>query len=156
MIAVPTVRGCPKGQFPASFGHGRLFRCARFGPGLNLRFNSTRPSLPDVAATQEGGWSAVNQLNTSGAATSLVLEPWAGERCAAAPVQTVPGTDMPFGTYEGAPSVSTLDRTRPSFAGIGAHVGALVTGMGADQVKATVRIPAAANGIPPRRTPPRC
>ena len=35
--------------------------------------------------------------------------------------------------------------------------GALVTnGMGADQVQATVRIPAAASGIPPRRTPPRC
>jgi hypothetical protein len=120
-----------------------------------------RPSLPDVAATQEGGWSAVNKLMLSGAATSHVLKAWTGElaveRCCVAPVPTLQGTGLPFVEYESGPSVRTFERTRPSFAGIGAHVGALVTnGMGADQVQATVRIPAAASGIPPRRTPPRC
>jgi hypothetical protein len=115
-----------------------------------------RPSLSDVAAAQEGGWSAVNKLLTSDAATSLVLKPWT-ERCCVAPVQTVRGTGLPFGTYEGNPSGRTFDGTGPSVVGIYARVGVLVTdGMGADQVQTTVRIPAAMNGIPPRRKPPRC
>ncbi len=99
----------------------------------------------------------MNKLTTSEAATSLVPKPWTSERCAVAPVQTVPGTGLSFVTYEGGPSVRPFERTRPSYSGIGAHVGALVTdGMGADQVQTTVRISAAMNGIPPRRTPSRC
>lgn len=99
----------------------------------------------------------MKQLMTSGAATPLVLKPWAGERCCAAPVQTVRRTGLPFGTPEGRPSDLTFHGTGPSFVGIYAPVGVLVTdGMGADQVQATVRIPAAMNGIPPRRKPPRC
>lgn len=118
-----------------------------------------RPSVLDVAAAQEGGWSAVNQLMTSDAATSLVLKPWAGEvavvPCCAPSVAPVQGSGLPFGSYVGTPFFHTLDGIRPSTAGIGARVGALVIGgMRVDQVQATV--PAAAKGIPPRRTPPRC
>jgi hypothetical protein len=114
-----------------------------------------RPSLSDVAAAQEGGWSAVNKLMTSDAAIS-VLKPWT-ERCCAAPVQTVRGTGLPVGTYAGHPAFQTFDGTGPSTVGIYARVGVLVTDVkGADQVQTTVRIPAAMNGIPPRRTPPRC
>lgn len=98
----------------------------------------------------------MNELMTSDAATSLVLKPWT-ERCRVAPVQTVRGTGLPFGTYEGNPSGRTFDGTGPSVVGTHARVGVLVTdGMGADQVQTTVRIPAAMNGIPPRRKPPRC
>jgi hypothetical protein len=101
----------------------------------------------------------VNKLITSSAATSLVLKPWTGKvaavPCCAPPVRTVQGTGLPFGSYEGAPFFHTFDGLRSSTAGIGARVGALVIdGMRADQVQATV--PAAANGIPPRRTPSRC
>ncbi len=97
----------------------------------------------------------MNKLIASDAATSLVLKPWT-ERCCAAPVQTVPGTGLPFGAYEGNPSGRTFDGTGPSVVGVYARVGVLFTeGMGADQVQTTVRI-AAMNGIPPRRTPPRC
>lgn len=98
----------------------------------------------------------MNKLMTSDAATSFVQKPWT-ERCCAAPVQTVPVTGLPFGTYEGNPSGWTFDGTGPSVVGVHARVGVLSTdGMGADQVQTTVRIPAAMNGIPPRRTPPRC
>ncbi|HEY6746466.1 MAG TPA: hypothetical protein VI357_12215 [Mycobacteriales bacterium] len=97
----------------------------------------------------------MNKLMASDAATSLVLKPWT-ERCCAAPVQTVHGTGLPFGTYEGDPAGRTFDGTGPSVAGIDARVDVLVTdGMGADQVQ-TVRIPTAMTGIPPRRTPSRC
>jgi hypothetical protein len=100
----------------------------------------------------------VNKLMTIGAVTSPVLKPWAGERCCAAPVQTVQRTGLPVGTLEGRRLDRTFDGTGPSVVGIYAPVGVLVTdGMGgADQVQTAVRIPAAANGIPPRRTPPRC
>jgi hypothetical protein len=114
-----------------------------------------RPSQRDVAAAQEGRWSAVNKLMTSDAAT-FVLKPWT-ERVCAAPVQTVHGTGLPLGTYEGGPAGRTFDGTGPSVVGTYARVGVLVTDVkGADQVQTTVRIPAAMNGIPPRRTPPRC
>jgi hypothetical protein len=114
-----------------------------------------RPSLSDDAAAQEGRWSAVNKLMTSDAAT-FVLKPWTEPVCAA-PVQTVHGTGLPFGTYEGNPSDRMFDGTGPSVVGIYARVGALVIGgMGADQLQTTGRVPAATNGIPPRRKPPRC
>ena len=119
-----------------------------------------RPSFSDVAAAQEGGWSAVNKLIASDAATSLVLKPWTGElaaeRCGAAAGAPGHGTGRPFGTYVGGPAGRTFDGTGPSVVGIYARVDALVTGgMRTDQAQA-VRIPAAVNGIPPRRTPPRC
>jgi hypothetical protein len=114
-----------------------------------------RPSLSDDAAAQEGRWSAVNKLMTSDAAT-FVLKPWT-ERVCVAPVQTVHGTGLPLGTYEGAPAGRTFDGTGPSVVGTYARVGVLAIDVkGADQVRTTVRIPAAMNGIPPRRTPPRC
>lgn len=116
-----------------------------------------RPSSLDVAAAQEGGWSAVNKLITSSAETSLVLKPWTSERCCAAPVQTVQGTGLPFGVHEGRPSDLTFDGTGLPVTGISAPYGVLVTGgMRTDQAQVAVRIPAAANGIPPRRKPPRC
>jgi hypothetical protein len=105
----------------------------------------------------------VNDLIVVGATTSPVLGLRTGavavERLCVSPVSTVKGTGLPIGTLEGGPSVPTFERTRPPFAGTGAPVGAFgVDGvMGADQVQATVLIPAAADqGDPPRRTPSRC
>ena len=101
----------------------------------------------------------MNKLIASDAATSLVLKPWtsevAVERHCAAPVATVQGTGLPFGTYTGGPADRMVDGTGLSFAGICTPLGVLGTdGAGADQVQ--VRIPVAMNGIPPRGTPPRC
>lgn len=97
----------------------------------------------------------MNKLMTSDAAT-FVLKPWT-ERVCVAPVQTVHGTGLLLGTYEGGPAGRTFDGTGPSVVGTNARVGAFVTDVkDADQVRTAVRIPAAMNGIPPRRTPPRC
>ena len=108
----------------------------------------------------------MNSLNPTITAAASVQHVWTGalpvERRCVAPVPTVQGTGLPFGTYEGAPSVPTFERTRPfSAVGADALMGALgVAGvMGADdKVQATdVRIPVAVDqGDPPRRTPPRC
>lgn len=78
-----------------------------------------------------------------------------GVPCLLPATRTAQGTGVPVA----GPSYRKLDRTRLPFAGIGTRLlaGDVDGVMGADQVEATVRIPAAAGtGIPPRRTPSRC
>jgi hypothetical protein len=102
----------------------------------------------------------MNGLNPTIAAASPVMNLWTGKvavevRCAAA-TPSVPGTGLPFVTYEGGPSFPSIERTRPSFADYGMHVAAVGV-MGADQVKTAALIATVAvQGDPPRRTPPRC